>query len=100
MEALQFKVGQKIKFAKEKRPYTVRACDERFAICTKPFNTQKTVMYTIIDLQRGVRGTEGLVFCMGFENDEACNEALQRLQSGESEVSYRNFIELDIETIN
>lgn len=44
-----FKRGQKIWFEGEKRPYTVRACDERFAICTKPFNLRKTVLYTIID---------------------------------------------------
>jgi len=33
---------------------------------------------------------------MGFETDEECNDALDRLQKGESEVSYRNFVVLDI----
>lgn len=91
-----FFVNQRIWFAGEKKPYRVRACDERFSVCTKPMNLLKTVMYTIVDLGRGIRGTENLVFCMGFEDDEDCNDALKRLQSGESEVSRRNFVALDI----
>ena len=42
-----FKQGQKVWFPGEKRPYTIRACDDRFAICTKPFNIKKTVLYTL-----------------------------------------------------
>lgn len=90
------KIGDNIWFLKEKRPYTVRACNDRFIICTKPFNLKKTVLYTIIDLQFDIRGTENLIFCMGFESDEDCNDALIRLQSGQTEVSHRNRIELDI----
>ncbi len=93
-------VGDKVKFAKEKRPYTVRACNDRFIICTKPFNPRRTVLYTIIDLEKNIRGTENLIFCMGFETDELCNEALERLANGESDISRRNFIELDIEQIH
>lgn len=89
-------VGDKIWFAAEKRPYKVMACDERFVVCTKPMNALRTVLYTIIDLQNGIRGTENLIFCLGFEDIEHCNDALKRLQSGGSEVSYRNRIDLDI----
>jgi len=91
-----FERGQKVYVKAEKRPYKVRACDGRFAICTKPFNPQKTELYFIIDKERNVRGTENLIFGMGFEADEECNEALDRLKKGESEVSYRNVVELDI----
>lgn len=91
-----FSIGQKIFFASEKRPYTVKACNKRFAVCTKPFNARRTCLYTIIDLKRQVRGTENLIFCMGFETDELCQEALKRLSKGETEVSYRNCIDLDI----
>ena len=89
-------IGDRIWFKREKRPYRVRACDNRFVICTKPMNALKTVLYTIIDLHKNIRGTENLIFCMGFETDKSCQEALERLQCGESEVSYRNRIELDI----
>lgn len=92
-------VGCKIKFKTEKRPYTIRASNDRFAICTKPFFLKNTVIYTIIDLQRGVRGTEGTVFCMGFESDQDCNEALERLTTGETQVSQRNFVLLETFTI-
>ena len=57
---MKFNKGQKIWFAEEKRPYTIRACNERYLICTKPFNLQpKTVMYTIVDLEEEIRGTDG-----------------------------------------
>ncbi len=87
-------IGSKIHFAEEKRPYTVRAVNDRFAICTKPFNPKRTFLYTIVDFKERVRGTENLIFCMGFETDEQCREALARLCSGESAVSHRNRIPL------
>lgn len=90
----EFKIGDKIQFDGERNAYTVRACDSRFLICTKPFNLQKTVLYTIVDLQERIRGTENLVFGMGFETDEDCQEALQRIQSGETEISHRNRVKL------
>lgn len=93
---VKFAIGDKIWFMREKWPYKVRSCDERFVICTKPFNPKKTVLYTIIDLKENIRGTENLIFCEGFETDEDCNEALVRLQSGETELSSRNYVELDI----
>ncbi len=92
------KVGDKIKFAGQRQRYTVQACDDRFVICTKPFNLKKTVIYTVIDFERGVRGTENLVFGMGAETQEQCQEMLERLQHGETEVSYRNVTSLDIES--
>lgn len=92
--------GDKIKFKCEKQRYTIQARDDRYIICTKPFNAKKTVLYTIIDLERNVRGTENLIFCMGFGTKQLCLEALERLQKGDSEVSYRNFIPLDIESIH
>lgn len=96
MLAHVFERGQKVYIKAEKRPYKVRTCDGRFAICTKPFNPKKTVLYFIVDKKRNVRGTENLIFGMGFKTDEECNEVLDRLRKGESEVSYRNFVPLDI----
>lgn len=92
-------VGDRVKFREEKLAYTVQAADARFAVCTKPFNARHTVLYTIIDFERKVRGTENLVFCMGFETRELCEEALSRLQVGESEVSHRNYLPLGIEKV-
>lgn len=94
------KIGDKIWFSSEKNPYRVMACDNRYLVCTKPFNFKKTVLYTIIDLDKNIRGVENLIFCAGFETVKDCNNALARLSSGETEISHRNFIELDILKIN
>lgn len=48
------------------------------------------------DLQQQIRGTENLIFGMGAETQEQCQCMLQRLQAGETEVSYRNRIPLDV----
>lgn len=90
------RVGQKIWFKNEKLPYTVRAASKHFAVCTKPFNIKHTVLYTIVDLKSRVRGTENLIFCSGFETNQQCKEALERLVIGETEVSYRNRVSLEI----
>lgn len=92
-------VGSKIKFAEEKQRYTVQALGKRYAVCTKPFNAQKTVIYSVVDFEEQVRGTENLVFGMGAETKEQCEEMLDRLESGETEVSHRNRIPLCIETL-
>ena len=83
-------------FKGEKRPYTVQASDERFAICTKPFNLKHTVLYTIVDFKENIRGTENLIFCAGFEDKKDCLDALERLQKGKSEISHRNRVPLEI----
>mgnify|MGYP000539358961 CR=1 FL=1 len=91
------KVDDKVKFKKENQRYTVQACNEKFAICTKPFNPRKTVLYTIIDFEKKIRGAENMVFGLGAETREQCEEMLQRVTNGESEVSSRNWCELDID---
>jgi len=93
-------VGEKIRFAEEKQSYTVRARSDRYLICTKPFNPRHTVLYTIVDLIEGIRGTENLIFCMGAEDDKGCMEMLERLESGETEVSHRNRIPLYVGVVS
>jgi hypothetical protein len=91
--------GDHVRFAGERRSYTVRAANERFAVCTKPFAPKKTVIYTVIDFAKGIRGTENLIFCQGAETDEQCEQMLARLTAGESEVSRRNRVDLEIEKV-
>lgn len=92
--------GDKIKFWKEKHKYTVVAANKRFAICIKPFNAQKTYLYTIIDFKEGIRGPENLIFnCTDLQTERGPREMLVRLGRGETEVSYRRNIPLDIEQI-
>lgn len=87
---MKLPVGSKIKFRREKLRYTVQASDERFAICTKPFNPQRTVLYSIIDFEEQVRGPEDLIFGAGAETREQCEEMLERLNGYESPTDRKN----------
>lgn len=93
---MKISVGSKIRFPEEKQAYTVQASGPRYAVCTKPFNPKRTVLYTVLDFKENVRGTENLVFGMGAETRGLCEEMLARLESGETEVSHRNRIPLSI----
>lgn len=86
----------RVKFEAERQRYTVQARDERFAILTKPFNAQRTYLYTIVDLQRGCRGACNLIFGLPCDvnTPEGAAEALAMLQCGEMEVSFRNHVPL------
>jgi hypothetical protein len=92
-------VGMKIKFSKEKQKYTVQASNRFYSVCTKPFNAKKTVLYTIIDWYNQLRGTEDVTFGMGAETKEQCEEMLDRLTNGETNISSRNYCELDIDSL-
>ena len=103
-------VGTKIKFLKEKHSYVVRASNRFYSVCTKPLNMikrigggkykhEKTVLYTIIDWKHKIRGTENLVFGFGSEKDKQCEEMLDRITNAESDISQRNWCELDVEKI-
>lgn len=95
-----FTVGSKIYFSSEKRPYTVKAFDGRYAICTKPFNLKNTVIYTIVDLLKNVRGPNNLVFNLyDYKKDKDIERCLTHLQREQLIISDRNKIELDIEKV-
>lgn len=87
-------LGAKIYVPNERRGYVVRARNDRFAVCTKPHF--KTVLYFILDAVEGRRGPENLVFGMGAETDEQCQEMLERLTHGVTSVSYRRDVPWDV----
>ena len=95
-------VGSKIKFAGERLRYTVQARSDRYVICTKPFNPRKTVLYSIIDFERNVRGRDNLIFGMGYETRQQCEDNLAQMTREDCpvEVSRRNFVELEIESVS
>lgn len=90
-------IGDKIYIPCEKKPYTVKVRDERYIICTKPFNPRRTVMYFIIDLKEKWRAPDDRLFCSGYETDEQCTERLRELQSGKIKLSRQRGIPLDID---
>lgn len=114
-------VGDKVKLADTKRSWTVRGVTRagRFVILTQPFNLRRTVLYTVVDFDRGVRGRDNF-YGLGYETDQQVADALHNFQHSEddtawtpegclrgwcrgtAEVSYRsnNHVRLDIEAIN
>lgn len=94
---MRVEVGDKVYIPNHKRPFRVRARDDRYIICTKPFNAQHTVIYFIVDLVDKWRAPDNLIFCLGYETDEDCRERLRQLQNGDIELSRRRGISLDID---
>ena len=94
------KIGDKIKFASEKQKYSIKTKSDRYLICTKPFNPKKTVLYTIIDLERLVRGTNNRIFnSYDYAVQEDIDECLGDLELEQIEVSHRNCVKLDVEIL-
>jgi hypothetical protein len=91
------RIGDKIKMEGEQQRYTVKAFDKRFVILTKPFNPRKTYLYSIIDLERGVRGRDNLIFGFPYpyNTEIGSSEAIRWLNKGEMEVSYRHYKPLE-----
>lgn len=94
---MRVKVGDEILVPNEKKPYRVRARDDRYIICTKPFNLYHTVLYFIIDVKDKWRAPDNMIFCSGYETDEQCRKRLKELQDGTIELSMRRGMPLDIE---
>lgn len=70
-----FQPGMKIRFASEKQAYTVQAVSPtgRYVVCTKPFNARRTILHTVLDLARGVRGP-GTSWALGYGTPEDCKD--------------------------
>lgn len=121
----KLEVGDKVLLATHKRPWTVRGVTNggRFVILTKPHNPLRTVVYTVIDFDRGVRGKDDH-YGLGYETDEQVASVVHNFQHtedadppevtndceddeghwclGPAEVSSRsaNHVRLDIVAIN
>jgi len=118
-------VGSKVKLTLDGRWWwTVRCADERFAILTRQaeFRPKGEARYTILDIERGVRGPCNLIGngWDAYMDDKACVELLAALRAGvegpkrrererielgvttwvgdelEVEISHRNNVPLDI----
>lgn len=94
---MRVEIGDKVYIPEHKRPFRVKARDDRYIICTKPFNAQHTVIYFIVDLVDKWRAPDNMIFCFGYETDEQCQERLKELQNGKIELSVRRGIPLDID---
>jgi hypothetical protein len=91
------KIGDKIKFEGEKQRMTIKAFSKKFIILTKPFNAKKTYLYSIVDLEREVRGRCNLIFgsLWEFNTLKGAKKNLQMLDNGERKVSCRYYKKLE-----
>jgi hypothetical protein len=90
-------VGDKVRFREGRSSWTVRARDHRYIICTQPFNLRHTVLYTVIDLELGIRGTDDFGG-LGYETEEQITEAMSKFSTPHfgAEISRRNNVSLAI----
>lgn len=92
-----FELDKKIYFLEEKYAYRIKAMNDKYLICTKPFNLKKTVFYTIVDLEKNIRGSNNLIFNIyDYENQEDIDRCLNDLINKTIEISMRNRIPLRI----
>jgi hypothetical protein len=95
-------VGQRVKLAggHSQRRWTVRAVTEHFAALTRQveFQPAGTNRYTVLDWRNGVRGPCNLVgqgYGDGSYSEAECAEMLARFESGDFEVSQRNWVRIE-----
>lgn len=90
-------IGDKILMEGERQRYAVQAFDDRFVIMTKPFNAQRTYLYTIADRKRLVRGPINLIF--GLPSDvnspESAKVVLGMMNAEKWEPSHRKSVDLE-----
>jgi len=83
------KVGDVISLFNEKRKYKVMARSKRFVILSKPCFGK--ALYTIFDFKDKWIAPDNLVFgCYDYLSREDCEKALEALEKGELELSFRH----------
>lgn len=92
---MKLNVGNVVFFEKEKKPFTVKACNENFAICV----TKSAKLYTIIDWEQGLRNRNNLIFNpYEYTKQEEIEKCLRDLSDPNHvcEISHRGAVKLDI----
>lgn len=87
-----------MKLSATKRLWNVRARGDRYIILTQPFNPRRSFIYTVIDLNRGIRGPHNS-YGHPITTEEEIATAIAALESGEIEISRRRAVTLDIEWV-
>ncbi len=89
-------VAAKVRLNGERQRYTVQARNDRYVILTKPFNAQRTYLYTIADLEWNVRGPCNLIFGLPCDVNTPAGaaEALAWIERGDMDVSRRRCVPL------
>jgi hypothetical protein len=103
-EAASLCIGDRLWLDDKRQSWTVQARGDRYIVLTKPFNLQHTTIYTVIDLELGIRGRDNW-YGLGYETRKECEDALARFEApGEdhdsAEISTRSNVTLDITRVS
>ena len=91
----KLRVGDTVKFADDKRVYTIRAMSSRYAICTTPYPKLGSVFYTIIDNEQMIRGPNDLVLNIyDYTLETECEKSLKDLLDTNIGISRRRSVPL------
>ena len=91
---IDIEVNDKVKFNGDNRWYTVQARNDDFIICNHV--GKNDTYHTIVDVKKGIRGADNLIFHSGYFTQEDCINRLREFVSGELEVSYRNRVHSEV----
>lgn len=90
-------VGDRVAFWGERHArFKVQARGERYIVLTRP--CFGSYLYTVIDLQEGVRGPDDS-WGTGYESGEEIAEALAKLEAGDAAISQRRALSLLISNV-
>lgn len=123
----KIKLNSQILFSNENMAFTVKAIDERFAICTRKFDKKEDksivdyqvemgayfskkeaekclkdeIIYTIIDFKNNIKSTDYWTFGkFDYKVQSDIDQCLSELNSGETELSRRNQVPLSIKLVD
>lgn len=101
-----YNLGDKLKFAEERRWWTVRGTSTRYIICTRTGRgsnkgtkeeVSRQTLYTILDLKTYRRGAHDLIFNKyDFESQEGIAELLKDLKDKLTHLSAANNVPICI----
>lgn len=95
-ECFDLSIGKQVKFSGERYWWTIVARNERFLICIRK-SKKVGYYYTICDLQECIRGKDNLCFCTyDYQDPKVAEQALRELNRDRLQISYRNWLVLEI----
>ena len=122
MTPKEIKVNDSVCFLNDKLPFLIMARSKRYAIAVRKLNSRVDAnllkyqvemgayssfteayieckdlpIYTIIDFELNVRGSDNMIFgIFDYFDRKDCEKAIQYLESGEMEISHRNRVNLE-----
>lgn len=92
------KVGDKVYFLSQTSPMTLKARSQRYLILTEPFYRNKTVYYSIVDLDNQWKApNDRIVNPYNYEEQADIDECLHDLILGKVELSKKRGVKLNID---